>query len=157
MLKVGTAALAAGGAAMLTGGVGEAASAATGTKSPRTTRSAPIPDQEKPLPMGPDGYRLDRIGPEVYAVTAAPGVQAGFVVSSAGVIVVDAPLRSRRRCVADVSDQHAHIEAPEGHGVAAGDLIALGPSHPCTTFDEWRVIHLVDDNYTVVDPVRTWF
>ena len=41
--------------------------------------------------MGPDGYRLDRIGPEMYAVTAAPGVQAAFVVSSAGVIVVDAP------------------------------------------------------------------
>jgi len=59
--------------------------------------------------------------------------------------------------VTGVSDQHAHIHAPEGHGIAVGDLIALGPSHPCTTFDKWRVLHLVDKNYTVVDTVRTWF
>jgi glyoxylase-like metal-dependent hydrolase (beta-lactamase superfamily II) len=92
MLKAGTAALAAGAAgAVLTGGADEAAFAATGTKSARRISFAPIPEQAKPLPMGPDGYRLDRIGPEMYAVTAAPGVQAAFVVSSAGVIVVDAP------------------------------------------------------------------
>ncbi|TCN32173.1 putative serine dehydratase-like protein [Kribbella orskensis] len=59
--------------------------------------------------------------------------------------------------VTGVSDQHAHIHAPGGHGIAVGDLIALGPSHPCTTFDKWRVLHLVDKNYTVVDTVRTWF
>ena len=72
MLKVGTAALAAGAAgAVLTGGAGQAASAAPGPRSART-RFAPLPRQAKPLPMGPDGYRLDRIGPEMYAVTAAP-------------------------------------------------------------------------------------
>jgi D-serine dehydratase len=69
--------------------------------------------------------------------------------------IVQAPSGAWR--VAGVSDQHAHIEAPEGHGIAVGDLIALGPSHPCTTFDKWRVIHMVDDNYTVVNTVRTWF
>ena len=25
---------------------------------------------------------------------------------------------------------------------AVGDLVALSPSHPCTTFDKWRVIHV---------------
>lgn len=60
--------------------------------------------------------------------------------------------------VTGVSDQHAHVDAPAGHGIAVGDLIALGPSHPCTTFDKWRVLlHLVDKSYTVVDTVRTWF
>ena len=38
--------------------------------------------------------------------------------------------------MAGVSDQHAHMAVPEGHGVAVGDLVALGPSHPCTTFDK---------------------
>ena len=91
MLKVGTAALAAGAAgAVLTGGAGQAASATPDPK-PARTRFALLPREAKPLPMGPDGYRLDRIGPEMYAVTGAPGVQAAFVVSSAGVIVVDAP------------------------------------------------------------------
>ena len=56
MLKLGTAALAAG--AVLTRGAGQAASAAPGPKSARP-RFAPLPRQAKPLPTGPDGYRLD--------------------------------------------------------------------------------------------------
>jgi D-serine dehydratase len=59
--------------------------------------------------------------------------------------------------LAGVSDQHAHLEVPHGHGIEVGDLIALGPSHPCTTFDKWRAIYLVDERYDVVDVVRTWF
>jgi D-serine dehydratase len=34
---------------------------------------------------------------------------------------------------------------------------ALGPSHPCTTFDKWREVHLVDDAYTVIETVPTYF
>jgi hypothetical protein len=33
----------------------------------------------------------------------------------------------------------------------------LGISHPCTTFDEWRVISVVDDTYNVVDVITTRF
>ena len=35
--------------------------------------------------------------------------------------------------------------------------MALGPSHPCTTFDKWRTLYLVDDDYTVTEAVRTFF
>jgi D-serine dehydratase len=49
------------------------------------------------------------------------------------------------------------MAVPEGHGVAVGDLVALGPSHPCTTFDKWRVLHLVDEDYTVTGTARTYF
>lgn len=56
-----------------------------------------------------------------------------------------------------VSDQHAHMTVPVGHGVAVGDLVALGPSHPCTTFDKWRVLYLVDDDYNVTETVETCF
>jgi D-serine dehydratase len=59
--------------------------------------------------------------------------------------------------MAAASDQHAHMTAPPGHGVQVGDLVALGPSHPCTTFDKWRVVHLVDDDYNVVETMPTYF
>jgi D-serine dehydratase len=71
---------------------------------------------------------------------------------------------TRRRSLHDsgwqmtaVSDQHAHMTVPPGHGAEVGDLIALGPSHPCTTFDKWRVVHLVDDDYNLLEAIRTYF
>jgi D-serine dehydratase len=67
------------------------------------------------------------------------------------------PLPGSEWAVAGVSDQHAHVKCPRGHGVEIGDLVALGPSHPCTTFDKWRVIYVVDANYDILNVVRTWF
>jgi len=67
------------------------------------------------------------------------------------------PLREAGWTMAAASDQHAHMTAPPGHGAAVGDLVALGPSHPCTTFDKWREIHLVDDDYNVIDTAATYF
>ena len=67
------------------------------------------------------------------------------------------PLREAGWTMAAASDQHAHMTAPPGHGVAVGDLVALGPSHPCTTFDKWREIHLVDDDYNVIGTAATYF
>jgi D-serine dehydratase len=66
-------------------------------------------------------------------------------------------LREAGWTMAAVSDQHAHMTVPSGHGVAVGDLVALGPSHPCTTFDKWRTLYLVDDDYTVTEEVPTFF
>jgi D-serine dehydratase len=66
-------------------------------------------------------------------------------------------LRTSGWTMAGVSDQHAHMTVPPGHGVAVGDLVALGPSHPCTTFDKWRMLYLVDDDYTVTEEVPTYF
>ena len=59
--------------------------------------------------------------------------------------------------MAAVSDQHAHMTAPPGHGAEVGDLVALGPSHPCTTFDKWRTVHLVDDDYNILEAIPTYF
>ena len=66
-------------------------------------------------------------------------------------------LRAAGWTMAAVSDQHAHLTVPPGHGVAVGDLVALGPSHPCTTFDKWRTLYLVDDDYTVTEEIPTFF
>ena len=67
------------------------------------------------------------------------------------------PLREAGWRMAAVSDQHAHMAVPPGHGAEVGDLVALGPSHPCTTLDKWRTLFLVDDDYTVTEAVQTFF
>ena len=54
-------------------------------------------------------------------------------------------------------DQHACLRFPESMKVAVGDMVALGISHPCTTFDKWRLLWLVDDDYNVTGGIRTFF
>jgi D-serine dehydratase len=38
-----------------------------------------------------------------------------------------------------------------------GDMIAVGIAHPCTTFERWQLLMLVDDRLDVVGAVRTFF
>ena len=38
-----------------------------------------------------------------------------------------------------------------------GALVGARIVHPCTAFDKWRLVPLVDDDYTVVDAIRTFF
>ncbi len=59
--------------------------------------------------------------------------------------------------VVDMNDQHTHMAVPAGHGFQVGDMVAFGISHPCTTFDKWQMICLVDDDYTVTSAIRTFF
>lgn len=54
-------------------------------------------------------------------------------------------------------DQHAMVRIPADAEVGPGDLIALGISHPCTTFDKWQMMPVVDDKHRVVDAVVTHF
>jgi D-serine dehydratase len=54
-------------------------------------------------------------------------------------------------------DQHVKLEIPEGTDLAVGDLVGCSISHPCTTFDKWPVIFMVDDGYGVVEAVKTFF
>ncbi|HEX4196251.1 MAG TPA: amino acid deaminase [Caulobacteraceae bacterium] len=56
-----------------------------------------------------------------------------------------------------INDQHAHMVFPDGVDIAVGDLVALGVSHPCTTFDRWRLIYLVDNDYAVTSAIQTFF
>jgi D-serine deaminase-like pyridoxal phosphate-dependent protein len=56
-----------------------------------------------------------------------------------------------------LNDQHAYLSAPAGMALAPGDLIGFGISHPCTAFDKWRVIPVVDAGYRVTDLVPTYF
>jgi D-serine dehydratase len=60
-----------------------------------------------------------------------------------------------------LNDQHAYLRiAPDeeaGVPLAVGDRVALGISHPCTTFDKWRWMAVVDEHYTVIDAITTCF
>jgi len=59
--------------------------------------------------------------------------------------------------VTHLNDQHCHMVIPVDSPLAVGDMVAFGISHPCLTFDKWRVIPVVDDGYTCVSAIRTYF
>lgn len=60
-----------------------------------------------------------------------------------------------------MNDQHAYLRLPSDSALCEslelGDLIACGISHPCTTFDKWAMLLVVDDDYTVQYAVNTFF
>ncbi|MDX3136399.1 amino acid deaminase [Streptomyces europaeiscabiei] len=59
--------------------------------------------------------------------------------------------------VTGLSDQHAWLRTEAGAGLEVGDWVGLGLSHPCTSFDKWKLIPVVEADGTVVDYVRTFF
>ena len=65
--------------------------------------------------------------------------------------------------VTALNDQHAFLRLPgsEADDVPVGTVVRLGLSHPCTAFDKWRLIPVVDDadapNPRIVDLVHTFF
>jgi D-serine dehydratase len=62
--------------------------------------------------------------------------------------------------VVALNDQHAHLRwdaADAGAAPVVGERVGLGISHPCTTFDKWHWMPVVDDGYRVVDAITTHF
>jgi D-serine dehydratase len=59
--------------------------------------------------------------------------------------------------VVALNDQHAFVDVSRDSPLAVGDMVAVGISHPCTTFDKWQILPVVDENYAVVDAIRTFF
>ncbi len=59
--------------------------------------------------------------------------------------------------ISRLNDQHAFLELPASARLAVGDFVCLGISHPCTTFDKWQLIYVVDDAYNVIGGIRTFF
>ncbi|MBV7255303.1 amino acid deaminase [Pacificimonas sp. WHA3] len=59
--------------------------------------------------------------------------------------------------VTGLNDQHAYLNVPDGAELAVGDMLGFGVSHPCTTFDKWKYLFVVDDDYVVTDAIRTFF
>jgi D-serine deaminase-like pyridoxal phosphate-dependent protein len=64
------------------------------------------------------------------------------------------PLALGEATVTELNDQHAFVSV---EGLAPGDLLCLGISHPCGAFDRWRTLLEVDPDYTVTRAIRTFF
>jgi D-serine deaminase-like pyridoxal phosphate-dependent protein len=60
--------------------------------------------------------------------------------------------------VEKLNDQHAYLRT---NSLEVGQLVRLGLSHPCTAFDKWRLIPVVDNADAaapaVVDLIATYF
>jgi len=61
--------------------------------------------------------------------------------------------------IGGMNDQHAYLRGTgnEHKALRVGDLVVLGISHPCTTFDKWRWMPVVDADYNVCDAIVTYF
>ena len=53
------------------------------------------------------------------------------------------------------NDQHAFVE--HAGELAVGDQVVFGLSHPCTAFDKWSLVPVLDDEEHVIDLVTTQF
>jgi len=56
--------------------------------------------------------------------------------------------------VVRMNDHHTFVT---GGSPVVGELLRFGVSHPCTAFDKWRFIPVVDDADVVVDVLHTYF
>lgn len=59
--------------------------------------------------------------------------------------------------VVGLNDQHTHMTVDPSSPLRVGDMVGFGVSHPCTTFDKWQLIYVVDDDYNIVSAIRTYF
>jgi D-serine dehydratase len=59
--------------------------------------------------------------------------------------------------VVALNDQHLFLSIPSDSTLGVGDLVGFGISHPCTTFDKWKAMFVVDDAYRVETMIRTCF
>lgn len=59
--------------------------------------------------------------------------------------------------VTGMMDQHAYLSIAPGDEIAVGDIIAFDISHPCLTFDKWRKLLVVDDDYRCIEVIDTFF
>jgi D-serine dehydratase len=63
----------------------------------------------------------------------------------------------RGHAVLALNDQHCHLGTPGESPLQVGDMVGFGIGHPCTTFDKWGLLMVVDQDYRVVDAVKTFF
>jgi D-serine dehydratase len=60
--------------------------------------------------------------------------------------------------VSALNDQHAYLRFdPSAPPPQVGDRVSLGISHPCTTFDKWRWLAIVEDDGAVTGAIETKF
>ena len=103
------------------------------------------------------GAVLSRPEPELALI----GLGKRDVPSDAGMPVPLAvrggPSLAGRAAVVALNDQHAFTRIDQDVELEPGDIVRMGISHPCTAFDRWRVLPMLDDADRVVEAVATFF
>ncbi|MGO4680844.1 alanine racemase [Microbacterium sp. 2MCAF23] len=68
-----------------------------------------------------------------------------------------APWQPAEATVSAMNDQHSYVRPAEP--LPVGSVVRFGLSHPCTAFDKWRVLPVVDslESGVVTGLVRTYF
>lgn len=56
-----------------------------------------------------------------------------------------------------INDQHLLLQVSRATQYGVGDLVGLGVSHPCTTFDKWKLLYVIDDQFDVTEGILTFF
>jgi D-serine deaminase-like pyridoxal phosphate-dependent protein len=67
------------------------------------------------------------------------------------------PYRLPASRVVKLNDQHAYLVLAGDDRAEVGDRLEFGISHPCTVFDKWPMIPMLDAEGRVVDLIRTYF
>jgi D-serine deaminase-like pyridoxal phosphate-dependent protein len=127
-------------------------------------------------PLGADVAEADRLQPaiQVWAeVLSCP--EPGLVIVGLGrrdasfdsglPVLLAAVGRDEETLGYDVSgelvkldDQHGYLTVdPDRSSFRVGDRLVFGISHPCTTFDKWRKVLLIDQQQRVVEVLHTRF
>ncbi len=92
------------------------------------------------LTLGRRDVSFDQDLPEPHVVRHADGTETS----------------ARDSHVSALNDQHAFLRVGADTRVEVGDWVDCGLSHPCTVFDKWQLLPVVEEGI-VTDLVRTWF
>jgi D-serine dehydratase len=66
------------------------------------------------------------------------------------------PLLDQEVTVLTLNDHHARVHVSASSDLQVGDMVGMHISHPCTSFDKFRLIPIVDDDYRVRDEIRSY-
>lgn len=67
-------------------------------------------------------------------------------------------IKNNKYEITKMMDQHAFLTySSNDHNLLVGDMIAFDISHPCLAFDKWRKLLLINNDYTVIDILDTYF
>ena len=67
------------------------------------------------------------------------------------------PLGLSGSLVTRLDDQHTYLRLGGSDHADVGEWLEFGISHPCTVFDKWQLIPVLDGQSRVVDLIRTFF
>lgn len=113
-----------------------------------TSHFLAMPAGTQPLDEGPDGYRLQQAGPRGYVVISG-FVQASFVVTDTGVIVVDAPpsLDGKfAKAIASVTDKPVtHFIYTHSHADHVGAVTSFAGAHKIAHDEAARLLAIHRD------------